>query len=105
PVRVGAALRGSGYLCIPADSRAVYVFDVDRRGPEPEFKKLDPALLGTMTTNHAPGTLRGVPVFSNPDPNEPGPKFLVLGEAAGLVRLKRRTVRFPFDAEATPDAS
>jgi len=102
---VMAARAGTGHLYVPADSRAVYVFDVDRRGPEPEFKKLDPTLLGVMTTNHPPGSLRGVPVFSNPDPNEPGPKFLVLGQAAGLDQMKLRTFRLPEETDAKPDAS
>ena len=69
-----AARAGTGHLYIPADSRAVYVFDVDRHGPEPEFKKLDPTLLGVMTRDHPPGSLRGVPVFSNPGSERAGPE-------------------------------
>ena len=102
---VMAARAGTGHLYIPADSRAVYVFDVDRRGPEPEFKKLEPVLLGVLTTGHPPGNLRGVPVFSNPDPNEPGPKFFVMGQAAGFDRMKLRTFRLPDETDAKPDAS
>jgi outer membrane protein assembly factor BamB len=100
-----AARAGTGHLYVPADSRAVYVFDVNRRGPEPEFKKLEPVLLGVLTTGHPPGNLRGVPVFSNPDPSEPGPKFFVLGQAAGFDRMKLRTFRLPDETDAKPDAS
>jgi outer membrane protein assembly factor BamB len=99
------ARAGTGHLYIPADSRAVYVFDVDRRGPEPEFKKLEPILLGVMTSSHPPGSLRGMPVFSNPDPAEPGPKFFVIGQAAGLETMKIRTFELPQETDAKPDAS
>src|SRR5262249_60226936 len=57
---VMAARPGTRHLYIPADSRAVYVFEVDRRGPEPRIKKLDTALLGPMEAHHAPGTFRRV---------------------------------------------
>lgn len=97
-----APRQGTGLLYIPAESRAVYVFDVDRH--DENARRLEPIRVGVMNTGHAPGTLRGVPVFSNPDPNEPGPKFLVLGQADGLDSMKLRAYRLP-DAPDAPGES
>ena len=66
-----AARPGTGLLYIPADARAVYVFDVNRI--DMDGKRLDPVRVGVMTTGQGPGSLRGVPVFSTPDPNDPVP--------------------------------
>lgn len=96
-----AARPGTGLLYVPADARAVYVFDVNRT--DQDGKRLDPVRVGVMTTAHSPGSLRGVPVFSTPDPNDPGPKFLVLGEAAGLETMKLRAFRLPDAPDAPPD--
>ncbi|MBO0700769.1 MAG: PQQ-binding-like beta-propeller repeat protein, partial [Zavarzinella sp.] len=98
-----AARPGTTLLYIPADARAVYVFDVNRT--DPDGKRLDPVRVGVMTTGHGPGSLRGVPVFSTPDPNDPGPKFLVLGEAAGLETMKLRAFRLPDAPDAAPEDS
>jgi outer membrane protein assembly factor BamB len=96
-----AARQGTGLLYIPSESRAVYVFDVHRR--DADGKRLDPILLGVMTTGHLRGSLRGVPVFSNPDPNEPGPRYLVLGQADGLDSMKLRAFRLPDALDGPPN--
>ena len=98
-----AARPGTGLLYIPAESRAVYVFDVDRH--DENARRLDPVKVGVMNTGHPPGSLRGVPVFSNPDPHEPGPKFLVLGQADGLESMKLRAYRLPDTPDGRPDES
>ena len=98
PVIVGRP--GTGHLYVPADARAVYVFDVYRH--DPDGRRLEPTLLGVMNTGHPRGSLRGVPVFSNPDPNDPGPKFLVLGQADGLETMKLRAFRLPDGPEGKP---
>jgi hypothetical protein len=90
---------GTGLLYIPADAHATYVFDVDSRGPNGERR--DPSLLGVMNTGQPTGSLRGTPVFSNPEPEDPGPKFLVLGQADGLDSMKLRA--FPIPADGRPD--
>jgi outer membrane protein assembly factor BamB len=91
---------GTTLLYVPADARAVYVFDVNRT--DPDGRRLDPIKVGVVNTGHGPGTLRGVPVFSTPDPNDPGPKFLVLGEAAGFETMKLRAFRLPDAPDAPP---
>jgi outer membrane protein assembly factor BamB len=96
-----AARPGTGLLYIPAESRAVYIFDVDRH--DENARRLDPIRVGVMNTGHPPGSLRGVPVFSNPDPNEPGPKFLVLGQADGLESMKLRAYRLPETPDGRPE--
>jgi outer membrane protein assembly factor BamB len=98
------ARAGSGQLYIPADSQAVYVFDVDRRDPQTQLR-LDPGLIGAMTTGHSRGSLRGVPVFSNPDPNDPGPKYFVLGMAEGLDTMKLQAFKLPEDPNARPESN
>ena len=98
-----AARPGTGLLYIPSESRAVYVFEVDRQ--DAEGKRLEPTLLGVMNTGHPSGSLRGVPVFSNPDPREPGPRFLVLGQADGLETMKLRAFPLPAAADGKPDGS
>jgi hypothetical protein len=95
-----AARPGTSLLYIPADARAVYVFDVNRI--DPDGKRLDPIKVGVHATGHGPGSLRGVPAFSTPDPNDPGPKFLVLGEAAGLETMKLRAFRLPDAPDEAP---
>ena len=97
---VVVARPGTGLLYIPGDAHAVYVFDVDRH--DPDGRRLEPTLLGVMNTGHPRGSLRGVPVFSNPDPNEPGPKFLVLGQADGLDTMKLRAFRLPDGPDPRP---
>lgn len=94
---------GTGHLYVVAESRAVYVFDVDRHGPLPDFKREEPKLLGVMNTGHPTGSLRGVPVFSNPDPNEPGPRFFVLGQASGIDTMKLRAFRLADTPDGSPD--
>lgn len=98
PVIVGRP--GTGLLYIPADARAVYVFDVHRF--DPNGVRLEPTLLGVMNTGHPRGSLRGVPVFSNPYPDDPGPKFLVLGQADGIETMKLRAFRLPEGADGKP---
>jgi predicted Zn finger-like uncharacterized protein len=95
---------GTGTLYVPADARAVYVFNVYHQ--DADGRRLEPVLLGVMNTGHPRGSLRGVPVFSNPDPNEPGPKYLVLGQADGLDTMKLRAFRLPEgpDGRPVPDA-
>jgi hypothetical protein len=78
------------------------VFDVYRH--DPDGRRLEPTLVGVMNTGHPRGSLRGVPVFSNPDPNDPGPKFLVLGQADGLETMKLRAFRLPERPDAKPAA-
>ena len=97
---VVVARPGTGLLYIPGDAHAVYVFDVYRH--DPDGRRLEPTLLGVMNTGHPRGSLRGVPVFSNPDPNEPGPKFLVLGQADGLDTMKLRAFRLPDGPDPRP---
>jgi PQQ-like domain len=91
---------GTGLLYVPSESRAVYVFDVFRH--DPDGRRLEPTLLCVMNTGHPRGSLRGVPVFSNPDPNEPGPKFLVLGQADGLDTMKLRAFRLQDGPDGKP---
>jgi len=91
---------GTGLLYVPGEAHAVYVFDVYRH--DPDGRRLEPTLLGVMNTGHPRGSLRGVPVFSNPDPNEPGPKFLVLGQADGLDTMKLRAFRLPDGPDGKP---
>lgn len=91
---------GTGLLCVPGEARAVYVCDVFRH--DPDGRRLEPTLLGVMHTGHPRGSLRGVPVFSNPDPVEPGPKFLVLGQADGLDTMKLRAFRLPDGPDGRP---
>ncbi len=98
-----AARPGTGLLYIPSESRAVYVVEVDRQ--DPDGKRLEPVLLGVMNTGHPSGSLRGMPVFSNPDPREPGPCFLVLGQADGLETMKLRAFPLPAAADGKPDGS
>jgi len=98
-----AARSGTGLLYIPAESRAVYVFEVDRQ--DADGKRLEPVLLGVMNTGHPSGSLRGVPVFSNPDPREPGPRFLVLGQADGLETMKLRAFPLPAAVDGKPEGS
>ena len=76
------------------------MFDVYRH--DPDGRRLEPTLLGVMNTGHPRGSLRGVPVFSNPDPNEPGPKFLVLGQADGLDSMKLKAFRLPDGPDGKP---
>ena len=90
---------GTGLLYIPADAHATYVFEVDAR--DQNGQRRDPALLGAMNTGQPTGSLRGTPVFSNPEPEDPGPKFLVLGQADGLDSMKLRA--FPIPADGKPD--
>jgi outer membrane protein assembly factor BamB len=91
---------GTGLLYVPGDAQAVYVFDVYRH--DPDGKRLEPVLLGVMSTRHPRGSLRGVPVFSNPDPNDPGPKFFVLGQADGLDTMKLKAFRLADGADGKP---
>ena len=94
---------GTGLLYVPADARAVYVWDADGRGPNGE--RLDPKFLGVMTTGHPAGTLRGIPAFSNPEPDSPGPKYLVLGQADSLQQMKLRAFSLPATADGKPDSA
>lgn len=105
PLGSAMALRPqSGYLYVPAEARAVYVFDLDKRGPNAE--RLDPAFMGVMTTGHAPGTLRTAPVFANPDPDAPGTKkFLILGQVDGPDAMKLRVFPMLLNADGTVDNS
>ena len=92
------ALRpGTTQLFIPAESAGVYAFDVDRRGANSEH--LDPALAGVVTTGHGPGTLQGTPFFANPEPDNPGPRNLIVCVANGLERMVLRACPFT-DAES-----
>jgi outer membrane protein assembly factor BamB len=93
-----AARPGTGMLYVPADSRAVYVFQVDHY--DADGKRLAATRLGVMNTGHPAGSLRGVPVFSNPDPNEPGPRYLILGQADGLESMKLRAYRIADDGRS-----
>ncbi|HVK11434.1 MAG TPA: PQQ-binding-like beta-propeller repeat protein, partial [Gemmataceae bacterium] len=90
---------GTGLLYIPADAAATYVFEVDAR--DQNGQRREPSLLGVMNTGQPTGSLRGTPVFSNPEPEDPGPKFLVLGQADGLESMKLRA--FPVPADGKPD--
>lgn len=99
PVGPQIAVRpGTGLLYIPAEALATYVFDADARDQNGARK--EPVLLGAIGTEHAPGSLRGTPVFSNPEPEDPGAKFLILAQADGLEAMKLRA--FPISADGKP---
>ncbi|WP_157369518.1 PQQ-binding-like beta-propeller repeat protein [Zavarzinella formosa] len=83
---------GTSQLFIPAESASVYVFDVDRRGPNSEH--LDPARIGVVSTKHAPGTLQGIPFFANPEPDNPGPRHLLACMTTGLDQMALRACPF-----------
>lgn len=83
---------GTGQLFIPAEAASVYVFDVNRRGANSEH--LDPALVGVIPTGHGPGALQGPLFFANPEPDNPGPRRLMAGVAAGLDRMALRACPF-----------
>jgi hypothetical protein len=96
----GRAVRrpGTGQLFVPAESQGVYVFDVDRIGPDGE--RLDPACTGIILTGHAAGTLRGEPIVTPADGDTSG--YLLLGIADGLESMKLRA--FPLTAPDKPPA-
>lgn len=89
---------GTGQLFFPAESRGVYVFNVDRIGPD--GTRLDPTYLGLLPTMHAPGSLRGEPIITPGDGDSAG--YLVIGLADRLDGMKLRA--WPLSAADKPPA-
>jgi PQQ-like domain len=99
PLGGSAARRpGTGHLFFPAEAKGVYVFDVERIGPD--GTRVDPTYLGILTTDHASGTLRGEPVITAGDANTPS--FLILSLTDGLEAMKLRA--FPLTPADQPPA-
>jgi predicted Zn finger-like uncharacterized protein len=98
PLGAGGVLRpGTGLVYFAADSAGVYVFNVERQGPD--GARLDPIKVGMIETGHAAGTLRGTPVLANAEADATGPGYLIVGQSEGLDEMKLRA--FPL---APPDA-
>ena len=94
PLGAGGVLRpGTGLLYFPADSAGVYVFDVERQGPD--GARLDPVKVGMIETGHAAGTLRGTPVLANAEADATGPGYLIVGQSEGLDEMKLRAFPLP----------
>ncbi len=99
PLGAGGARRpGTGQLFFPADAKGVYVFDVEKIGPD--GGRLDPAFLGILQTGHASGTLRGEPVITAGEGDTPS--YLILSFTDGLESMKLRA--FPLSAADQPPA-
>ena len=95
PLGSGLVLRpGTSHLYCPAESQGIYVFDVDKIGPD--GARLDPIFLGMLPTGHAAGSLRGRPVMTSTEGEVPG--YLILALAAGLDAMQLRAF-----ALAAPD--
>jgi hypothetical protein len=87
---------GTGQLFIPAEAQAVYVFDVDKIGPD--GVRLDPIKLGILPAGYAAGSLRGEPIITAGEGDSPG--YLILGIADGLSSMKFEA--FPLTAADQP---
>jgi predicted Zn finger-like uncharacterized protein len=94
PLGAGGVLRpGTGLIYFAADSSGVYVFDVERQGPD--GARLDPIKVGMIETGHPSGTLRGPPVLANAEADATGPSYLIVGQAEGLDEMKLRAFPLP----------
>lgn len=85
----GTRLPGTGRLFFAAESRGIYVFDVDRTGPD--GFRLEPAFLGILPTEHSAGSLRGEPIVTAAEGD--AASFLILGIADGLHAMKLHSYR------------
>ena len=87
PLGSGALRRpGTGQIFFPAESKGVYVFDVEKSGAE--GARLDPAFQGILPTAHVAGSLRGEPIIAAGDGDSPS--YLILGITEGLDSMKLR---------------
>lgn len=82
----------TGQLFIPAESASVYVFNVNNLGSNNEHK--DPELIGVISTGHQAGAILGKPFFSNPEPEQSGPKHLLLCVNSGLKQMLLKACPF-----------
>jgi hypothetical protein len=94
----GVRRPGTGQIMFPAEARGVYVFDVDKVGPD--GVRLGPVFLGVLPTGHAAGSLQGAPIIIPGDGESNG--YLVLSFADGLEAMKLRA--YPLAAPDKPPA-
>ncbi len=87
---------GTGQILCPAESRGVYAFDVERVSAD--GARLDPAYLGMLQTNHEAGSLRGEPIITVGESENPA--LLILGIADGLDTMKLHP--FPLSGPEKP---
>ena len=81
----------TGLLYFPADRNFVFVFDVAADPPQ---------CVNVLRTGHPSGSLRSAPILVSSglptEPNaSPGPRFLILSQAADLDRMKLRVWELP----------
>ncbi|MDB5306965.1 MAG: hypothetical protein JWO38_1167 [Gemmataceae bacterium] len=98
PVGSVVARAGTTQLYIAAESRRVFVFDVDAgdEGGAPRCARVIP-------TEHPAGTLRTPPVILGPPGDAPAPRWLVLAQADGPTAMKLRA--FPLPPAVPPGAA
>ena len=95
----GAIARpGTAHLYIAAESRRLYVFDV-----EAVAAGGDAQCLRVIPTDHPTGTLRTVPIILGQPGDDPSPRFLVLSQADGSG-MKLRAFSLPATPILAPDA-
>ena len=73
----------TGQIFLPAEAKVVYVFDVLKM--EPDGSRSDPYLLGILSTGHAAGSLRGVPIITSEEGDTPG--FLIVPQTNSLETM------------------
>lgn len=99
----GAFLRpGTSHLYIAADSRRLFVFDV-----EAVASGGDAQCLRVIPTDHPTGTLRSIPTILGQPGDEPGPRFLLLSQADGASSeraMKLRAIPLPPTPAVAPES-
>ena len=95
----GAIVRpGTSQLYVAAESRRVYVFDV-----EGVASGGDAQCLRVIPTDHPTGTLRTVPIILGQSGDDPSPRFFVVSQADG-AGMKIRAFPLPPTPILAPDA-
>ncbi|HEY3787602.1 MAG TPA: PQQ-binding-like beta-propeller repeat protein, partial [Urbifossiella sp.] len=95
----GAIARpGTAQLYVAAESRRLFVFDVEAvaSGGEPQCVRVIP-------TDHPTGSLRTIPIILGQPGDDPSPRFLVLSQSDGKG-MKIRAFPLPATPSIAPDA-
>jgi len=87
----GAFLRpGTSHLYIAADSRRLFVFDVEAIAAGG-----DATCLRVIPTDHPTGALRALPSILGQPGDDPSPRFLILSQAGGASEMRLRAIPLP----------
>lgn len=89
---------GTSHLYIAAESRRLFLFDV-----EPVASGGEARCLRVLPTDHGAGTLRTIPSILGQSGEDPSPRFLILSQADG-AGMKLRAIPLPPTPVLLPEA-